>query len=76
MTVPAACTNLYYLAFPLGFVVSFLTHWAINTVFPPHGLRLADDADYYDTFTPVEAMRMGVAPRQALEGEDVACVTL
>ncbi|KAK4541945.1 hypothetical protein LTR36_007309 [Oleoguttula mirabilis] len=72
VTVPEACTNLYDLAFPLGFVISFLTHWAINTAFPPPGLGVADDTDYYGTFTPQEAMRLGVAPSQALDGVDTS----
>ncbi|KAK5744412.1 hypothetical protein LTR17_002122 [Elasticomyces elasticus] len=68
VVVPEACTNLYYLAFPLGFVVSFLAHWAINTVFPPPGLREKDDIDVYGTFTPEEALRLGIAPAETYDG--------
>lgn len=59
--VPIGCTRLYYLAFPLGFAISFLAHWAINTVFPPAGLGEIDGVDYYKTFTPEEAAKLGVA---------------
>jgi nucleobase:cation symporter-1, NCS1 family len=69
--VPKACTDLYYLAFPLGFVASFLVHWAINTAFPPPGLRVKDDVDCFGTFTPEEAMKLGVAPGDVVEGSEV-----
>ncbi|KAH9818125.1 NCS1 nucleoside transporter family [Teratosphaeria destructans] len=68
ISVPKACTELYYLAFPLGFVVSFLTHLAINKAFPPPGLGAQDDVDYYGTFTVEEAQKLGVAPSAPLEG--------
>jgi nucleobase:cation symporter-1, NCS1 family len=69
VVVPEACTDLYYLAFPLGFVVSFLAHWAINTVFPPRGLGEKDDVDYYGTFTADEAVKLDVAIQEAIVGE-------
>lgn len=70
--VPEACTNLYRLAFPLGFTVSFLVHWGINNLFPPPGLGEIDDVDYYGTFTPDEAARLGVTPGDVLVGEERA----
>lgn len=69
--VPEACTDLYYLAFPLGFTVSFLAHWGINSVFPPPGLRDKDEVDYYGTFTPEEALRLGIPPSETFEGVSV-----
>lgn len=68
--VPQACINLYYLAFPLGFTVSFLVHLGLNRILPPVGLGDKDDIDYYGTFTTEEAMRLGVAPSSPIEGED------
>ncbi|KAK8857243.1 hypothetical protein PGQ11_013155 [Apiospora arundinis] len=68
--VPQACTHLYSLAFPLGFTVSFLAHWGINKFIPPPGLAETDDIDYYNTFTPDEAARLGVAPGDVLVGEE------
>lgn len=70
--VPEACTNLYYLAFPLGFAVSFSIHYGINRCFPPSGWKEIDDVDYFGTFTDQEAERLGVAPAAALEREDCA----
>ena len=61
---------MYYLAFPLGFTVSFLLHWCLNRIWPPEGLGGKDDIDYYGTFTNEEALRLGIAPHTALEGED------
>jgi NCS1 family nucleobase:cation symporter-1 len=60
---------LYYLAFPLGFTVSFLVHWCINRLWPPIGLGEKDDVDYYGTFTSEEAARLGVATQSPIEGE-------
>lgn len=73
--VPQACINLYYLAFPLGFTVSFLVHLALNRIWPPVGLGDKDDIDYYGTFTTEEAVRLGVAPNSPIEGEDEASET-
>ncbi|GAB1725115.1 hypothetical protein NU195Hw_g6836t1 [Hortaea werneckii] len=71
VTVPRACTDLYYLAYPLGFTVSFLTHWALNTMAPPPGLGVADDVDVYETFASDEAMRLGIASSNVLDAEEV-----
>ncbi|EME82976.1 uncharacterized protein MYCFIDRAFT_36375 [Pseudocercospora fijiensis CIRAD86] len=68
--VPEACTNLYYLAFPLGFTVSFTVHYAINKLWPPIGLGEKDDEDYYGTFTEEEAARLGVATLYTIDGEE------
>lgn len=70
--VPKACTNMYSLAFPLGFTVSFLVHLGINKLVPPPGLAETDDADYYGTFTPDEAVRLGVTPGAVLVGQERA----
>ena len=71
VVVPQACTDLYRLAFPLGFVVSFLAHWGINLLSPPPGLGVSDDVDYYGTFTTDEAEKLGVAPGHTIDGEDI-----
>jgi len=70
--VPKACTNLYSLAFPLGFTISFLVHLGINTLIPPAGLTETDSIDYYNTFTPDEADKLGVGPGDILVGEEGA----
>lgn len=69
--VPKACTDLYYLAYPLGFTISFLVFLALNKIFPPPGLDGEKDAmDYYGTFTAEEALRLGVEP-STIEGLEV-----
>lgn len=60
--VPTACTNLYYLAFPLGFVVSFVVYYALNLVSPPDGLGVVDEVDEFGTFTMDEARKLDVLP--------------
>ena len=62
--VPQGCTYLFYLAYPVGFVISFLAYWAINTVSPPPGINEIDGIDYYQTFTPEEAARLQIAERE------------
>jgi NCS1 family nucleobase:cation symporter-1 len=72
IVVPVACTRLYYLAYPLGFVISFLVHLALNKAFPPKGLGEIDEVDYYGTFTPEEAAHFGVRPYdRRIEGPDI-----
>jgi NCS1 family nucleobase:cation symporter-1 len=65
--VPAACTHLYYLAYPLGFTVSFLAFWAFNTLSPPPGQGVTDETDIYGTFTEEEAAKLGIAPPGVIE---------
>ncbi|OBR16336.1 NCS1 nucleoside transporter [Colletotrichum higginsianum IMI 349063] len=60
--VGAAWINLYYLAFPLGFAISFLLHLGLNTVWPPQDAGTVDEVDYYATFTNTEARKLGVLP--------------
>ncbi|RKK94995.1 hypothetical protein BFJ68_g14979 [Fusarium oxysporum] len=58
--VGEAWHELFYLAFPLGFAISFAAHYAINRVFPPPGLGLVDDMDYFGSFTEAEAIKLGM----------------
>ncbi|KAE9582174.1 Transporter aclS [Colletotrichum fructicola] len=72
--VADAWINLYYLAFPLGFTISFLLHLAINTVWPPPEAGIIDEMDYYGTFTEEEARKMGVVTleTEVIEGSPKA----
>lgn len=63
--------NRYYLAFPLGFAVSFTVHYVINKLWPPIGLGEKDDEDFYGTFTE-EGARLGVATLYTIDGEESA----
>lgn len=65
--VPAGCTELYYLAYPLGFTISFLVYYGLHKAFPPAGLGEIDSIDYYGTFSAEEAMKLGVEPSE-IEG--------
>ncbi|KAK0253356.1 hypothetical protein LTS09_011500 [Friedmanniomyces endolithicus] len=58
---------------PQGRDISLLLFgpWGINSVFPPMGLRDKDEVDYYGTFTPDEALRLGISPSEAYEGISV-----
>lgn len=62
ISVPAVCAKLYYLAFPLGFVVSAGIHVALNLVFPPEGLGVMDEVDVFETFTLDEGQKLGILP--------------
>ncbi len=52
--------ELYYLAFPLGFFISFLIYWVLNTINPPRGLDETDELDHFCTFTQEEAKKLGL----------------
>lgn len=60
--VGQAWNELFYLAFPLGFAISFSVHYLLNYIWPPAGLGVMDETDYFGTFEPDEALRLGVAP--------------
>lgn len=70
--VPAVCTQLYYLAYPLGFVVSFLAFYALNLLAPPPGLGVTDDFDVYGNFTEDEAAkRFDIGKAAVIESRSV-----
>lgn len=62
-----AWNELFYMAFPLGFAISFTVHYVLNRIWPPTGLGMIDDTDYFGTFEPEEAMRLGVSPMSDVE---------
>lgn len=72
VSVPQACTEMFYLAFPLGFAISFTLYYAINKFFPPAGLGEYDDVDYYGTFTSEEAAKLGVSQIEENSSENVS----
>ncbi|OKL60007.1 hypothetical protein UA08_04892 [Talaromyces atroroseus] len=71
VVVPAGCTDLYHLAFPLGFAISFVIYVALNKLAPPQGLGEYDDVDYYGTFDEQEARALGVAPLELVDEVDI-----
>lgn len=60
ITVPDACNKMFYLAFPLGFAISFILYYAICRAFPPEGLGEVDAVDYFGTFTDEEGRKKGI----------------
>lgn len=74
--VGRAWNELFYMAFPLGFIVAFSVHYVLNLIWPPIGLGVIDDRDYFGSFETDEAMRLGIAPYSAPYSEsDVDAVT-
>jgi NCS1 family nucleobase:cation symporter-1 len=65
--------HLFNLAFPLGFAISFTVHFALNYFFPPAGVGEIDMSDDFGTFTPEEAMKIGID--NYIEGKDVGVET-
>lgn len=41
----------------------------MNKLFPPPGLGVIDEVDYYNTFTEDEAAKLGVALPEPIEGQ-------
>lgn len=70
VAVPLGSTRMFYLAFPLGFAISFSLYWVLCKVVPPVGIGEVDDVDCYGTFTAEEAARYGIAPAGPLVGAD------
>ncbi|KAJ4417496.1 hypothetical protein N0V82_006160 [Gnomoniopsis sp. IMI 355080] len=71
VSVGHAWNELFALAFPLGFAISFTVHYILNRVWPPNGLGVIDDRDYYNSFDADEAMRLGIAPYSESEADVV-----
>jgi NCS1 family nucleobase:cation symporter-1 len=71
IVVPIGCVRLYYLAFPLGFVISFGVFYALNMLMPLVGLGDMDKVDIFGTFSSSEALRLGIAPNDGIMGQDV-----
>lgn len=44
-------------------------HFCLNKLFPPVGLGVIDEIDYYNTFTEDEALKLGVALPEPIEGQ-------
>lgn len=72
IVVPVGCQRLYYLAYPLGFVISFIVHYILCRVWPPTGLGEVDGFDSFGTFSSEEAAKMGVVYNEDLLGSDPA----
>ncbi|ORY61011.1 uracil permease [Pseudomassariella vexata] len=68
-TAPRALTELYYMAFFVGFSVSFVLFYAVNLIFPVLHRGEIDEVDKYATFTIDEAARLGVVPTDVVQGE-------
>lgn len=71
--VPIGCVRLYYLAFLVGFAISFSIFYGLNRVWPPAGVQEIDDADIFGTFSSSEASRLGIAPVDHIVEQDVDC---
>ncbi|KAI0476257.1 uracil permease [Xylariaceae sp. FL0804] len=61
-TAPRALSELYYVAFFIGFFISFTLFYAINRLFPVACPGEFDEVDHYGTFTEQEASRLGIVP--------------
>jgi nucleobase:cation symporter-1, NCS1 family len=62
VTVSKGWTNAFNLAFLIGFAISFTLFYIFNHFWPPRGLGEIDEYDIFNTFTPEEAVRLGVTP--------------
>ncbi|KAH8703000.1 NCS1 nucleoside transporter family protein [Phaeosphaeriaceae sp. PMI808] len=61
ISVSPQIANLYFIAFLLGFIISFLVYYTLNAIFPPPGLGEVDLYDQFGTFTPKEAIALGIS---------------
>ncbi|KAK0449149.1 permease for cytosine/purines, uracil, thiamine, allantoin-domain-containing protein [Armillaria borealis] len=61
-TGPRALYKIYYCSFFVGFGISFILFYIVNTIFPPGNLGEIDEADYFGTFTLAEARKLGIVP--------------
>ncbi|KAI0155974.1 permease for cytosine/purines, uracil, thiamine, allantoin-domain-containing protein [Pestalotiopsis sp. NC0098] len=64
---PRGVYELYYMAFFIGFFISFTSFYLVNLAFPPQHLGEFDEVDHWGTFTVREAEKLGIVP----EGQDI-----
>jgi NCS1 family nucleobase:cation symporter-1 len=64
---PRALFQLYYTAFFTGMAISFTSFYVVNFLFPIVGSGEFDSYDYWATFTPEEAIKLGIAPSENAE---------
>lgn len=64
---PRALLRLYYTAFFTGMAISFTSFYAVNLVFPITGAGEFDPYDDWATFTPEEAVKLGIRPSESAE---------
>lgn len=69
--VGRAWNDLFYMAFPVGFAISFTVHYVLNRIWQPTGLGAIDEVDYFGTFEADEAVKLGIAPASDAETEVV-----
>ncbi|KAI1851350.1 hypothetical protein JX265_000416 [Neoarthrinium moseri] len=67
ISAPRAVSELYYMAFFIGFFISFTLFYIVNFFFPPEHLGEYDEVDKYGTFTVNEAARLGIIPTEAVD---------
>lgn len=60
IVVPRGATNIYYLAFPAGLLVSGTVYFAICAIWPMPGLGEIDRSDVFESFTEEERERLGM----------------
>ncbi|KAK4098171.1 NCS1 nucleoside transporter, partial [Parathielavia hyrcaniae] len=58
VTVAEGWTNIFNLAFLIGFAISFTLFYAFNYFWPPKGLGETDEHDIFGSFTPEEAAKL------------------
>ncbi|CZT44695.1 related to uracil permease [Rhynchosporium secalis] len=68
--VPDVCMKMFYLAFPLGLVISATVYYLLCRFALPRGIGEIDNVDYFGTFNAEEAARLGISPISQLEGID------
>jgi NCS1 family nucleobase:cation symporter-1 len=67
ISVSQSAANLYFIAFILGFAISFLVYYALNAAFPPPGLGEVDSHDIFGTFTDEEGRALGISTTPSTE---------
>lgn len=71
VVVPAASIKMFYLAFPLGLVISGTVYYVLCRCVVPQGIGEVDDIDYYSTFSPEESARLGISSMRRVDGINV-----
>lgn len=59
-SVPSGAVKNFQISFIIGYPLAFIIYYALSKIWPPVGVGEFDKIDYFGTFTPEEAEKLGV----------------
>lgn len=58
--LPSGAIKVFQISFIIGYPIAFIIYYGLSYFFPPYGIGLTDSIDHFNTFTPDEAVKLGI----------------